>query len=186
MTPRFPTSPGGPIFVFADPDEVSGPDGTGGGQAINDWQEPIPASVGDVPGAYTIFLGGVEFSGSLCPWDLDGDGYVDLRDLLDLFHDLGPCPPDPEPCPADFDGDGEVRFLDALELIQNLGPCPSDDPCPWDFDGDGAVGPSDVAELLDQLGPCDDPGNCPWDLNGNGVVCIIDVLILLSHWGPCG
>ncbi|MHC5006537.1 MAG: dockerin type I domain-containing protein [Planctomycetota bacterium] len=185
VTPRQPTSPGGPIFFFADPNEVSGPDGTGGSQAIDDWQEPVPASIGDVPGNYTIYLGGVEFSGSLCPWDLDGDGYVTLMDLLDLLHDLGPCPPAPEPCPADFDGDGEVSFLDALELIQNLGPCPSDDPCPWDFDGDGAVGPSDVAELFDHLGPCDDPGNCPWDLNGNGVVCIIDVLILLSHWGPC-
>jgi hypothetical protein len=189
VTPREPASGDPPtqaIFSFASPDEVSGPDGPGGGAPINNWVEPIPGTaLPGAPGNYTIYLGGVEAAMSDCPWDLDGDGYVTITDVLDLvLYSWGPCPPDPDPCPADFDGDGTVGVSDVLEQIANMGPCPSDDNCPADFDDDNFVGESDLAQLLDHLGSCE-PGNCPWDLNGNGYVGIGDLLILLIHWGAC-
>jgi hypothetical protein len=187
VTPREPTSgDGDPIFFFADPTEVSGPDGPGGDFPINAWQFEVPpgAGAGDLGGEYAILLSGVGFAHPSCPWDLDGDGYVNVSDLLQLLVSWGPCPVGEE-CPADFDDDGHVGLLDLLEMLSAWGQCPGEDTCPWDFTGDGIVDDADLGELLAHLGPCDDPGNCPWDLDGNGFVGLADIAILLVHYGPC-
>ena len=117
-----------------------------------------------------------------CPWDLNGDGVVNVLDLVDLVMSIGPCG---EECPADFDGDGFVTALDLVALLLNLGPCPGFAECPWDLDGDGVVGPSDLQLLLQNLGPCEDPENCPWDFNGDGVVDVADQQELVHNFGPC-
>jgi hypothetical protein len=47
--------------------------------------------------------------------DIDGDGVVDVRDLLVLITSWGPC----QGCPADLNGDGVVDFIDLLILLEN-------------------------------------------------------------------
>ncbi len=58
-----------------------------------------------------------------CPWDLDGNSDVGVKDLLILLGVWGPCPPKAD-CPADFDGNGNVGVSDLLALLANWGPCP--------------------------------------------------------------
>jgi hypothetical protein len=118
-----------------------------------------------------------------CPWDLDGDGTVDVSDLLMLLAAFGPCA-DGGACPGDVDGDGTVGVTDLLALIQRFGPCPGA-ACPWDVDGDGEVGASDLQLVRENLGPCPDPAVCPWDVNGDGVTDGADVSAVATHFGPC-
>ncbi len=117
---------------------------------------------------------------SLCPWDLNDDGVVNVLDLVELVMSFGPC----EGCPADFDDDGFVGVLDLIALIMNFGPCPGAE-CVWDVNGDGVVDESDVQAVTSNLGPCEDPENCPWDVNGDGVVDASDVAAVATHFGPC-
>jgi hypothetical protein len=53
------------------------------------------------------------------PGDLNGDGTVNVLDLLELLGTWGPCPP--RECPADLNGDGTVNVLDLLILLDNWG-----------------------------------------------------------------
>ena len=113
-----------------------------------------------------------------CPWDLNGDDFVGIADLLDLVFSFGPC----IGCPADFDGDGVVGILDLLALLQNFGPCPGSVACPWDVNGDEVVDQSDLWRVFSNLGPCD---GCPEDVNGDSVVDLLDVIEVATHFGPC-
>ena len=55
-----------------------------------------------------------------CPWDVSGNGQVDVPDLLSL---LGQWNLDPGG-PPDFDGNGAVDVADLLKLLGQWGPCP--------------------------------------------------------------
>ena len=57
-----------------------------------------------------------------CPWDIDGDNDVGVKDLLFLLGAWGPCPKKGD-CPADFDNTGDVNVPDLLALLGNWGPC---------------------------------------------------------------
>ena len=52
------------------------------------------------------------------PGDIDGDGLVNVTDLLILLGTWGPCA-DCDACPADFDGDCDVGTTDLLVLLAN-------------------------------------------------------------------
>lgn len=54
-----------------------------------------------------------------CPWDVDGDGSVNVGDLLAMLAAWGPNPGHA----ADFDGDGAVGVTDLLALLAHWGPC---------------------------------------------------------------
>jgi 6-phosphogluconolactonase (cycloisomerase 2 family) len=58
-----------------------------------------------------------------CVGDLNGDGAVDVLDLLALLDTWGKCPRGKE-CPADLNGDGAVDVLDLLMLLDAWGKCP--------------------------------------------------------------
>jgi hypothetical protein len=55
-----------------------------------------------------------------CPWDLDGDEDVGVKDLLSLLGSWGINPGHP----ADFDNSGDVGVKDLLILLDAWGPCP--------------------------------------------------------------
>ncbi|MHC4414069.1 MAG: metallophosphoesterase family protein [Planctomycetota bacterium] len=61
-----------------------------------------------------------DMSGSSCPWDLTGDGFVGISDLLILLAAWGPNPDHS----ADFSGDDFVGINDLLTLLANWGACP--------------------------------------------------------------
>jgi hypothetical protein len=50
------------------------------------------------------------------PGDLNGDGVVDVQDLLILISAWGPCG-NPDGCPSDLDGDGVVNVVDMMLLF---------------------------------------------------------------------
>lgn len=53
--------------------------------------------------------------------DVNGDGEVNVIDLLALLAAWGDCPDPPDPCPADLDGNGAVNTSDLLTLLANWG-----------------------------------------------------------------
>ncbi len=53
--------------------------------------------------------------------DVNGDGIVNLPDLLLLLGAWGPCPDPPEACPGDLDCDGKVGVPDLLRLLSVVG-----------------------------------------------------------------
>lgn len=115
---NLPLSPGGSIFFFQDPTEISGPDGPGGNLPINAWIEnPVFED-------YRIELSGVYFLGmqSMCPADLNGDTVIDGADLGQLLALWGLCPPGG--CPADLTHDGMVDGADIGVLLAAWGACP--------------------------------------------------------------
>ena len=64
-----------------------------------------------------VDMGAYEFTGTVNPLDLTGDGVVDAADLAQLLADWGACPG----CPADLDGDGTIDADDLAELLANWG-----------------------------------------------------------------
>jgi hypothetical protein len=70
-----------------------------------------------------MMLSEVEFHGlpmpGPCPADLDGDGAVNVGDLLQLLAEWGSAGG-----PADLDGDGVVNVGDLLVLLGDWGACP--------------------------------------------------------------
>ena len=58
-----------------------------------------------------------------CPWDVNGDGVVDHRDLVEVVHNLGQCD-DSDNCPWDVNGDGIVNGRDVAAVAMHFGACP--------------------------------------------------------------
>ena len=69
--------------------------------------------------AKIVFL--VDVPTNECEADLNGDGYVNVSDMLQLIEAWGPCTT--KTCDADIDGDNYVRVSDLLVLIDNWGSC---------------------------------------------------------------
>jgi hypothetical protein len=62
--------------------------------------------------------GTFEVVGTSVPGDVDGDGQVNVNDVLLIVSSWGPCD---GPCPADLDGDGEVGVNDVLLVLAYYG-----------------------------------------------------------------
>lgn len=76
-------------------------------------EQPVQAVT---PQAFTI-IGDTQ---PQTPGDLNGDGVVDVSDLLILLAAWGPCPRSGD-CTADINGDGSVDVSDLLILLANWG-----------------------------------------------------------------
>lgn len=61
----------------------------------------------------------VEELPNACPADIDGDGTVDVNDLLAVIGDWGSCPD----CDTDINDDTVVDVNDVLSVIAAWGPC---------------------------------------------------------------
>ena len=84
---------------------------------INDaGQIAVAARIPGVNGIRALLLTPIDS----CPADIDGDGAVNVTDLLAVLAAWGECPG----CPEDLDGDGNVGIADLLELLASWGPCP--------------------------------------------------------------
>ena len=59
-------------------------------------------------------------NGASCDADLNGDGIVNVSDLLQVIGSWGPCGIS---CPEDIDGDGTVGVSDVLSIIADWGVC---------------------------------------------------------------
>ncbi|MHC4786821.1 MAG: right-handed parallel beta-helix repeat-containing protein, partial [Planctomycetota bacterium] len=180
-----PAGGGGVVFdppvafgVNADPNFVVAADLNGDGLP-----DLLTANTDDGPsgGSVTALVNNPTAPPPLCPADLDGDGDVNVIDLLLLIGAWGQCPPAPDPCPADLNLDGFVNVLDLLALIGNWGPCPGV-PCVWDVNGDGLVDQADLHQVQQNFGPCD---GCVEDVNGDGMVNGQDAAAVATHFGPC-
>ncbi len=77
-----------------------------------------------------VDMGAYEFQ-LPCPWDLNGDGEVNVADLLLLLVvdltdlrlvplNFGPC----DGCPEDVNGDGVFDVEDVIAVAMHFGPCP--------------------------------------------------------------
>jgi hypothetical protein len=53
--------------------------------------------------------------------DVNGDGVVNVTDLLAVISAWGACTAPPQDCPADINGDGQVNVTDLLAVIGNWG-----------------------------------------------------------------
>jgi hypothetical protein len=51
------------------------------------------------------------------PGDVNGDGAVDVDDVVAVVLAWGPCGPSPDPCPADLDGSGTVDIDDLVLVV---------------------------------------------------------------------
>jgi hypothetical protein len=100
----------------------------GGSSGANCWCDEMCFVFGDCCGDVCTHCGslrgcqGLDPHGcpDLVPGDLNGDGVVDVLDLLILLDTWGTCA-DPDDCPADLNRDGEVDVLDLLILLDNWG-----------------------------------------------------------------
>ena len=72
-----------------------------------------------VPGGDGDLAMRVEGSRVSCPEDINGDGVVNITDLLALLSAWGSC----AGCPEDINGDGVVNITDLLALLSAWGPC---------------------------------------------------------------
>jgi hypothetical protein len=141
---RQPGSEGGEMFIFAAPDEISGPDGPGADFPLSEWFGS------EEEGNYRVILDGVAFLGlqPVCPADLNSDGAVDAADLGLLLSGWGACPLGAA-CLPDLNRSGKVDAADLGELLAAWGGCPlvgtpCGDPATGScFEPDGSAGCSD-------------------------------------------
>ncbi|MCH2136035.1 MAG: hypothetical protein MK101_05570 [Phycisphaerales bacterium] len=66
-------------------------------------------------------IGDIDVVMDPCPGDGDGNGEVNIDDVLLVIANFGDLCPDG--CPADLDGSGDVAIDDLLLVIANFGPC---------------------------------------------------------------
>ncbi len=108
---------------------IAGGGGTSTGSGFSLQGTIGQAEAGEMSNATFSLAGGYWTSGASvdpatpCPADLNGDGEINVSDLLVLLSSWGLCPVD-EPCPADLNKDGEVNVSDLLQLLSAWGTCP--------------------------------------------------------------
>ncbi len=83
-------------------------------QAANEGNSVIPEFFGAYFDDITI-----DITAPTTPGDTNGDGVVDVDDLIAVILGWGPCPAPPAPCPADVNDSGTVDVDDLIMVILN-------------------------------------------------------------------
>lgn len=126
------SSPSGPILldtspVFSGGGSSDNPPATGFGASFDLLlEEPYAyrtaaAVFGSDPSGSGLAIYEMLNLPQTAPGDINGDGVVNVLDLLALISAWGACQPAPATCPADLDGNGTVNVLDLLIVIGNWG-----------------------------------------------------------------
>src|SRR3989304_3844852 len=79
----------------------------------------VAALARGIIGWRNIALGAVSVDGAGIPGDVNGDGLVDVQDLVEVVLSWGQCLQPPRTCPADLNDDGVVAVQDLIEVILN-------------------------------------------------------------------
>ncbi|MHC5022619.1 MAG: hypothetical protein ACYTGG_01735 [Planctomycetota bacterium] len=187
VSPRDPSSDPGAIFLFADPVEVSGPDGPGSDEIINSWQG-TPPDGGVAPGGYIIALTGVTFSSPPPPGASVGPDFVEGDDAGPLPGDAkettgsGPLSTiagelEGDVVSAGGSGDFEDMYVIFIESPESfsaatasfLGGATEFDSRLYLFDADGfgLLGNDDTLEGAIEVPVDIKPGGCPNPFNRN-------------------
>jgi len=110
-----------PLDEGLNPRLVTGADVTGEGNDDLVTVNVTPATIGAGGGGPTSTLSiRPNLFSTTTPGDLNGDGVVNVSDLLILLGQWGTCA-DPNNCPADLNDDGVVNVSDLLILLANWG-----------------------------------------------------------------
>ena len=103
------------------------PPGSGANGSVHTYDWTIPDAVTnqgrvrvrmDNAGVDYLDISNADFS-IVEPADVNGDGVVDVNDLVLLFVNWGPCPDPPAPCPGDTNDDGAVDVNDLVVVFEN-------------------------------------------------------------------
>ncbi len=106
---------------------------------------------------HNFFVDGIAHDGTSFPADCNGNGTIDICDILDgeSLDDNGNGIPDEceSACPADLDANGVVNGADMGLFFVQWGACTGD--CSADFNGDGQVNGVDLGSFLKAWGACE-------------------------------
>lgn len=127
VAPEPPEPPEPPAIIATVRVELDG-DGFGKVSITDVTLGTVTVDLGFPIGVQTVQITSVRVAGAMdiepkspnVVGDLNGDGVVDVSDLLLLFGAWGACPAGGS-CPADFNGDGSVDVSDLLILFSNWG-----------------------------------------------------------------
>jgi len=114
--------------------------------------------------------------------DINGNGVVNIDDLVILLNSWGDCPLDGD-CPSDLNYDGLIGEEDRdvlLALFYTDGIFNFSD---TDVDGNGVVNIDDLVEVLINFGTCEENSTCSGDIYLDSVIDEIDLNIVLVSIG---
>ncbi|MEM1203617.1 MAG: dockerin type I domain-containing protein [Acidobacteriota bacterium] len=109
--------------------------------------------------------------GGTCAPDVNGDGSVDVLDVVAVTNDLGTSDPR-----SDLNGNGIVGTIDQLIVQGTALSSATACTCPADLDGTGQVDARDLSQLRGDFGIA----GCQADLDRNGVVEANDADIVIE------
>jgi hypothetical protein len=90
-------------------------------------------------------------AGGSCPGDADGDGNVNVQDLVIIITNWN-CVDPPGPCPGDVNGSGTTDVGDLVDVIVSWGPCPATCDSPMGAPANDCCADATVVNGLNQIG----------------------------------
>ncbi|MCH8053425.1 MAG: hypothetical protein IH895_05140 [Planctomycetes bacterium] len=113
-----------------------------------------------------------------CEGDLNGDTFVDEKDMARVLGSYGTC----AACKEDLNRDGFVDDADAQIIDRQWGPCrPEGDVFGRDLSKGSPAFADSLSDTKDR--PSDGKRRTPEDVNDDGIVDMVDILTVTKHVG---